>query len=99
MSPTEAEFRVIDAFDHPHGGRILRLRLTEGSPPQIKRLRRGVVVARSSGEEKRLDVTGFPTFGGVPSDHRLKQSGRIDICVQGEDCREVDVGWQVSGPV
>ena len=32
-------FRVLDAMDAPHGGRIVRLRLQSGEPPSIRRLK------------------------------------------------------------
>ena len=96
----KAVFRVIDAYDHPHGGRILRLRLGKGEPPTLRELRGGTMTATSeTGESARLSVSGFSAAGGKPSDGRLARTGRIDVHVTGEGARPVDVGWEVAGPV
>jgi len=95
----KATYRVIDAYDHPHGGRILRLRLGRGEALGVKELKSGSMVATSpEGEEVRVRAHGFALFGGRPSDARLARTGRVDIHVEGEAARGVQPGWLVLGP-
>ena len=95
----KATYRVIDAYDHPHGGRILRLRLGRGEALGVKELKSGALVAASpEGEETPIRVHGFALFGGRPSDARLARTGRVDIRVEGEVARRVRTGWLVTGP-
>lgn len=95
----KAVFNVIDAYDHPHGGRILRLRLRRGEAPAMKELRGGTLVARTEGgQETRLTVDGFALFGGRVSDARLARTGRVDVHVRDEAARGVDTGWSVKVP-
>ena len=96
----KATYRVIDAYDHPHGGRILRLRLGRGEALGVKELQSGARWPRLSpeGEEARFEVLGFALFGGRVSDARLARTGRVDIRVRGEDARGVRPGWTVAGP-
>ena len=92
-----AVFRVTDAFDHPHGGRVLRLRLRSGSAPSVRALKKGVLVARSrAGDETRVRVSSFAVFGGRPSDGRLARTGRADVMIEGEGSGQVDVGWEMT---
>ena len=73
-------FRVLDALDAPHSGRILRLRLESGEVPSIKSFRNAELRATGpSGESCRLKVLGFALFGGNPSDDRFARTGRIDV--------------------
>ncbi len=93
----KAVFQVTDAYDHPHGGRILRLKLRSGDAPSVKALKNKVVVASSpAGEEARLRVSNFAVFGGKPSDARLARTGRADVLVEGDGASRVDAGWEVS---
>ena len=95
----KATYRVIDACDHPHGGRILRLRLGRGEALGVKELKSGVLVGTSpEGGEVRVRVHGFALFGGRPSDARLARTGRVDIHVRGEGARGLRPGWLVRGP-
>lgn len=95
----KATYRVIDAYDHPHGGRILRLRLGRGEALGVKELKGGALVAASpEGEETPIAVQGFALFGGRPSDARLARTGRVDIHIKGEAARGVRPGWLVTGP-
>lgn len=96
----KALFRVIDAYDHPHGGRILRLRLGAGEAPGLREMKgRYLVAAQGEEERRRLRVAGFAVSGGRPSHARLARTGRIDVHVTGEGAGPVDVGWTVAGPV
>ena len=59
-APVKATYRIIDAYDHPHGGRILRLRLGRGEALTVKELKGGTMVATSpEGAETRIRVEGF----------------------------------------
>ena len=82
-------FRVLDAMEAPHGGRILRLRLQSGEAPSIRELKGTRLRAVSpNGRSTIVNVRGFAAFGGRPSDNRLARAGRVDIHVDQE----------VSGP-
>jgi len=95
----KAKYSVIDAHDHPHGGRILRLRLRQGEALSLKELRGSDLVATTAdGEREQLRVDGFALFGGKVSDSRLALTGRVDIHVRGEGAGAVDSGWTISGP-
>ena len=99
-APTKATYRIIDAYDHPHGGRILRLRLSRGQALTVKELKSGTFVATSPGApETRIRARGFALFGGRPSDARLARTGRVDIHVPDEGTGEMGPGWTVAGPV
>lgn len=84
--------KVIDALDHPHGGRILRVRLDEGAPPTRRALKGARLRAVGpEGEERDVQVLGFAVTGGKVSDRRLRQAGRVDLHVE-----EVGAGPPVS---
>lgn len=91
-------FRVLDAMDAPHFGRILRLRLQSGEAPSVRSLKGSELIATSpSGQQRRVRVKGFAVFGGKPSDDRLARTGRVDLHVE-----ETGVGnpvgprWEVT---
>lgn len=98
-----AVFKVLDAMDHPHGGRILRLRLQEGEAPPVGTLKNARLRCVSpDGEERIVNVEAFARFGGKPSDDRLARTGRADLHVRDEDENPeppIETGWRVSGPV
>lgn len=96
-TPSPPVLRVVDALDHPHGNRILRTRLIGGSPPTVKRLRGARLEAHGPhGQIVELLVIGFPLFGGTPSDARIRESGRVDLLVEGgTDSGEVDRVWEL----
>jgi hypothetical protein len=78
----QTRLKVIDALDHPHGGRILRLRLLEGSPPTVKGLKGARLAAEGPrGEARTAEVLGFPIIAGKVSDARIRATGRIDVHV------------------
>lgn len=93
-------FRVIDAFDGPHAGRVLRLRLERGEAPSVRSLKGARLRAVSpDGVERYVRVDGFPLFGGKPSDDRLRRTGRIDVHVSAEGDGEdpaVGLQWEIS---
>ena len=90
-------FRVLDAMDAPHTGRILRLRLESGEAPSIKSLKGAEMIARSPhGDECRLVVKGFAVFGGKPSNERLARTGRIDVHIDEiGDGGPIGLKWEV----
>jgi len=59
-------FRVLDAMDAPHEGRILRLRLDAGDPPSIRSLKgREMVAISPDGRQCRFRVEGFAVDGDL----------------------------------
>ena len=96
-------FRVLDAMDAPHTGRILRLRLQSGETPSVKELKnaRFRAVSPDGESEREVTVEGFAVFGGKPSDDRLARTGRVDVHVteHGDVDRPVSLRWELSGPV
>jgi hypothetical protein len=86
--------RVIDALDHPHGGRILRTRLAGDAVPALGELKGARFRARSpEGDERSIRVLGFPITGGKPSSRRIRETGRVDLHVE-EAGEGVSVGLQ-----
>ena len=99
-----ATFRVVTALDHPHGGRILRLRLVGGEAPPLKELKQCRLEGRGpGGETATVEVDGFAVFGGRPSDQRLARTGRIDVRLppveENADAASLDRGWELVGPL
>ena len=89
-------FRVLDAMDAPHSGRILRLRLQSGEAPSIKSLKDAQMSALGPGGERcTLRVTGFAVFGGKPSDDRLARTGRVDLQIEEVDGGPIGLRWEV----
>jgi hypothetical protein len=93
----QTELKVIDALDHPHGGRVLRLRLQEGAPPTVKGLRGATLEATGPrGESRSARVVGFPVFYGKVSDARIRDTGRIDVLVEEEgEGLPINLTWTV----
>ena len=91
-------FRVLDALDAPHSGRILRLRLQAGETPPIRALRGATLRARSpDGRSCTVKVVGFALVGGKPSNERLARSGRVDVRVEETDGQgPVGLQWEIS---
>lgn len=97
-------FRVLDAMDAPHEGRILRLRLQSGETPGIKSIKgaRFRAVSPDGDVERTVKVVGFAVFGGKPSDDRLARTGRVDVHVEEEgapDAPSVSLRWELTGPL
>lgn len=91
------ELKVIDALDHPHGGRVLRLRLLEGPSPTVRGLKGSTLEAKGPrGEVRRARVLGFPIFYGKVSDARIRETGRIDVHVEEEgEGTPISLTWTV----
>lgn len=105
-----AVFKVIDAYDHPHGGRILRLRLLRGDAPSRKELKGSDWEATGpDGGKVSVTVQGFAVFGGNKADARLSKTGRVDVHVAespnlngesaGSGDQAIGFGWELSGPL
>jgi hypothetical protein len=90
-------FRVLDAMDAPHTGRILRLRLQSGEAPAVKSLKGAEMRAVSpDGAECRFKVLGFALFGGKPSNDRFARTGRVDLQIQEIDGNgPIGLRWEV----
>ncbi len=98
---SQTTFRVIDAFDGPHRGLVLRLRLQDGDAPSVRSLRGARLRAVSpEGVERFARVDGFPLFGGRTSDESLRRTGRIDVTVTqestGADQPTIAASWEVT---
>jgi hypothetical protein len=91
-------FRVLDAMDAPHTGRILRLRLQAGEAPPIKSLKGARLRATAlDGRSASARVAGFATFGGRPTDERLARTGRVDVHVLDEEGdAPIGLQWEVT---
>jgi hypothetical protein len=94
-------FRVVDAMDAPHGGRILRLRLIEGKAPSIKSLKGARLLASSPDGrlERWVNVQRFALFGGRKPEKRLTRDGRVDVQVEeegGDEGSRVGLQWTVQ---
>ena len=90
-------YRVLDAMDAPHSGRILRLRLQSGEAPAVKSLK-GVEMCATSpdGIQCRFRVLGFAVFGGKPSNDRFARTGRVDLQVEELDANgPIGLQWDV----
>jgi hypothetical protein len=94
---TGVSFRVLDAMDAPHTGRILRLRLQGGEAPSIKSLKGSEMTASGpDGASCRFRVLGFALFGGKPSNERFARTGRVDVHVEELEGGPVGLQWEVT---
>lgn len=91
-------FRVLDAMDAPHSGRILRLRLQSGEAPSITSMKGSEMMATGpEGGRCRFRIDGFAVFGGKPSDDRLTRTGRIDVHIEElDDGGPIGLRWEVT---
>ena len=91
-------FRVLDALDAPHSGRILRLRLQSGEAPTVRALRGATLNAMApDGRKASVRVIGFALTGGNQSNDRLARTGRVDVHVEDVDGDgPVSLKWEVT---
>ena len=98
----KAIFRVLDSMYAPYGGWFLKLRFEAGDAPTLRELKNAILNVSSPDGETSFEVkaTGFPVFGGHPSDDRLRRTGRVDLHVETLDETQPSIGlkWTVSGP-
>lgn len=90
--------RVVDVLDHPHGGRVARVRVQNGSMPSTKSLRGATLQAKGpNGQERRIRVLGFSLTGGKVSDARIKETGRVDLHIEEEgEGPPIDLTWRLT---
>jgi len=90
--------KVLDVLDHPHGGRIFRVRLKGKDLPSPKELRGQTFNATGPREqERRVTVLGFSLTGGRVSRERLEETRRLDLHVAEEgDGPPVDLRWKLT---
>ena len=90
-------YRVLDAMDAPHTGRILRLRLQSGEAPPVKSLKGAQMTATApDGRHCSFRVLGFAVFGGKPSNERFARTGRIDVHIEELDENgPIGLRWEV----
>jgi hypothetical protein len=95
----QTALKVVDALDHPHGGRILRLRLLQGDPPTKRSLKGASLKATGPrGEARTFRVLGFPLTGGKLSDARIRETGRVDLHIEEEgEGVPISLTWTVTG--
>lgn len=96
-----AVFRVIDAMDAPHGGKLLKLKLADGIAPTLRELKGATFDTRSPRGDTvgRVQVEGFAVFGGRATNARFEKSGRIDVHVRGVDRSPAPIAlqWELVG--
>lgn len=98
-TPSNAIFQVLDAFQAPHGGQILRLRLQSGEAPPLRSLRGARLEATGPrGETAHVQVEGFALVGGRPSEERFRRTGRVDLHVKPDSRAQEPIGlrWDVG---
>jgi len=91
-------FRVLDAMDAPHEGRILRLRLQAGEAPPLRTLKGARLKGRApDGRTGTARVTGFSLFGGKPTNGRFQRTGRVDVhTIDEEGDGPISLRWEVT---
>lgn len=89
-------FKVLDALDHPHGGRILRVRVSGGDAPSTRSLRgRTLLAVGPRGEESSARVLGFSVTAGQAA-KRLDRDGRADLHVEEQEGRPpISLQWRI----
>ena len=91
-------FRVLDAMDAPHTGRILRLRLQAGEAPRARALKGARITATApDGRTCTAVVEGFALAGGRNPDERLARTGRVDVVLRDEEGDgPISLKWEVA---
>ena len=96
-------FRVSDSVDVPLRGRMLRLKVVDGSPSMSdlkpgRRLR----VAGPGGGEGVVRIVDHAVTSGRATQERLERVRELDVVVadeRPETAAPIDIGWFASGPV
>ena len=91
-------FKVLDAMDAPHTGRILRLRLQAGEAPKVRALTGARLKATApDGRTCTGVIGGFALIGGRSPDERLARTGRVDVHVRNEEGDgPISLQWDVT---
>jgi hypothetical protein len=95
-------FRVSDSMDVPLRGRMLRLKVVDGTPA-IGDLKPGRTLRVSGpGGERTVKVVGHAVTSGRATQERLDRVRELDVIVADDaehDQGPVGIGWHASGPV
>ena len=91
-------FKVLDAMDAPHTGRILRLRLQAGEAPKVRALKGARLKATApDGRTCTGVVDGFALLGGRSPDARLARTGRVDVLLRDQEGDgPIGLQWEVT---
>jgi hypothetical protein len=96
-------FRISDSVDVPLRGRMLRLRVVEGSPAMADlKPGRKLRVHGPAGGEAVVRIVDHAVTSGKATQKRLDAVRELDVIVAEEqpgDATPVDIGWFASGPV
>ena len=95
-------FCVLDIMCAPHDGWIMKLRCQPGQSITTRELKGATLQTRSPDGQRhcKIQVNGFVAFGGIPSDSRIRRTGRVDVHVfpLDGDISAIAPKWEVSGP-
>ena len=97
------EFNVSDSLVLPLRGRLLRLRLRNGSAPVAAvAVGRKLIVRAPDGRERTIRILDHALTGGAVTQGRMDKTRELDIVVTAEDGildgDPIDIGWTVRGP-
>jgi hypothetical protein len=94
---TGADLQVLDAFDHPHGGRILRVRTVGARQLSLRGFRGASIRAVSpEGTERIARILSLPLTGGKAGDQRFRDTGRVDLLVEEEgEGPPISLAWRL----
>jgi hypothetical protein len=80
----------------------MKLRCQPGQSITTRKLKGTTLQVRSPDGQRRCKflVNGFVAFGGIPSDNRIRRTGRVDFHVSSleRDLNIIGPKWEVSGP-
>ncbi|HSJ26440.1 MAG TPA: hypothetical protein VK929_17305 [Longimicrobiales bacterium] len=96
------QFRVSDVVDVPLRGRVLRLRVVDGTPAlDDLAVGRDLLLRSPSGEDRRVRITAHSVTAGKPSQERLDRTGEFDVLIdEGSVAGDpIEIGWMAHGPV
>ena len=101
VAAQHASFRVVDAMEGPHRGRILRLKLESATPPRLSTLDGTEMIAISPrGRMCRFRIDSFAVFGGKARQTRFENTLRIDVRIRElDDTGPIGLRWRVRPAV
>jgi hypothetical protein len=95
-------FRVSDSVEVPLRGRMLRLRVVEGTPAMADLVPGSTLRVSGPGEDRTITVVGHAVTSGRATQERLDRVRELDVVIADDAERErgpIDIGWYASGPV
>jgi hypothetical protein len=95
-------FRVSDSLVVPLRGRMLRLRVVEGSPAMADLKPGSTLRVSGPGADRMVTVVAHAVTSGRATQDRLERVRELDVVIADDAEREdgpVDIGWFASGPV